>query len=218
MDRHQRLVTISQVKQEALGSFDVTEEPGATSRAIEYATRQVENYLQRRLIIRERTTLGRDVDLEYDHDVSSDQEDYFSFYLGDWPVLESISIDPDEYNLQVHPDGRRFFTEVSAADFPIRQVDYYAGYRREDQGLSGLQSKDGLSGLTVEPPVLPAQIRSTTIRIALHRLQAMLGEGYGLGSRSLQVGQGQTITTAQVDEGFVQRELESLSRYRSIAW
>lgn len=227
MKDYQRLVTFYEVREEALGSFDVKDYYDATLRAIEYATRQIEEYLQRDLIVRERLDLSRNIDLEYDHSVSTDSTSFYSFYTGDWPVLEVISVEPDTYTLQVHPDNRRLYTGFDNFDYAVRRVKYYAGYRRRDQVLSGAESTettlpagDGepLDGLSTLPPVLPAEIRSTCIRIVLHRLKAMHGEGIGLGERERTVSGGQTVRTASVDDGFVDRELSALDKHRSLAW
>lgn len=217
MKTHERLIRAGDVLSENLGSLDV-DNVHAIERATEYATRQIEQYLERKLIVRERLDLGRNVDLEFDYDVSTDTISYYSYYTGDWPVLEPISVTPDDYTLQVHPDGRRFFTDIDSFDERIRRVRYFAGYRRRDQDLSSLQSEDGLSDLSTEPPLLPDDIRNVALRITIHRLQAMQGQGLGLGQRDLNVGAGQIVTAAEVDSGFVQRELQSLNDHRSIAW
>jgi len=222
MDSHQRLITFAEVEGEALGSLPTVNGPKTlqevTEKAIEYATRQIEEYLQRRLIVRPRTDLGRNVDLTFDYDVSTDDTSYYSFYTGDWPVLEPIEVFPDDYTLQVHPDERRFYTEFDNFDYAIRRVRYFAGYRRSEQTLSDLQAVSELSDLSTEPPELPEDIRSTCLRITVHRLKAMKGEGLGLGERSFNVGAGQTVTASQVDPQFVQRELEALDKHRSVAW
>jgi hypothetical protein len=222
MDEHQRLITFQELEDEALGALPSTTDGSAlqdvAEKAIEYATRQIEEYLQRRLIVRERTDLGRNVELEFDYDVSTNEVSYYSFYTGDWPVLEPIEVFPDDYTLQVHPDGRRFFTEFDNFNYAIRRVRYFAGYRRPGQTLADLQATEELSELTAEPPPLPEDIRAACLRLTVHRLQAMKGEGLGLGQRELRLSAGQTVQTAGVDADFPQQELESIDKHRSVAW
>jgi len=222
MDEHQRLITFQELEDEALGGLPSTVDGSSlqevAEKAIEYATRQIEEYLQRRLIARERTDLGRNVELEFDYDVSTNDTSFYSFYTGDWPVLEAIEVFPDDYTLQVHPDSRRFYTEFDNFNYAIRRVRYFAGYRRPGQTLADLQAIDELSELTTEPPPLPEDIRSTCLRLTVHRLQAMKGEGLGLGQRELRLSAGQVAQTAEVDPDFPQRELESIDKHRSVAW
>jgi len=222
MDEHQRLITFQELEEEALGSLPSTTDGSSlqdvAQKAIDYATREIEEYLQRRLIVRPRTDLGRNVELEFDFDVSTDETSFYSFYTGDWPVLEPIEVFPDNYALQVHPDERRFYTEFDNFNYAIRRVRYFAGYRRLGQSLTTLQEVDELSALTTDPPPLPEDIRSTCLRITVHRLQAMKGEGLGLGQRELRLNAGQTVQTAGVDPDFVQRELASIDKHRSVAW
>lgn len=222
MDDHQRLITSTELEDEALGALPSTTD-GSTlqdvaEKAIEYATRQIEEYLQRPLIARERTDLGRNVELEFDYDVSTNDTSFYSFYTGDWPVLEPVEVFPDDYTLQVHPDGRRLYTEFDNFNYAIRRVQYFAGYRRPGQTLTDLQAISGLSALTTEPPPLPEDIRSTCLRLTVHRLQAMKGEGLGLGQRELRLSAGQTVQTAGVDADFPQQELETIDKHRSVAW
>lgn len=217
------LITIDELDSDAVSSLDVTGDvPYAAERAIEDVTALIEAHLDRKLIAREHLMLGRDIELEYDYDVSSDATSRYSFYAAEWPVLEAKEVTPEDFSLDVHPDERRFYTEIPMGTGAgrIRRVRYFAGYRRADQKLDDLPTGDGeaLDGLSEEPPVLPSDIRRVAGRLALHVLTDAKKGTIGRRSVDYSLGDGNGVTVEGATEGFVQGELRKLDRHRSLAW
>jgi hypothetical protein len=207
------LVTISDLDAEALATFDAANNADAAERAISAATRRIEGYLNRTLIVREVVQRQRYIHLRTDYSVQEDAVQ--SFGARQYPALQVISVDPASVNVELHPDETRLYAADRAAD--IRSVSYFAGYRRSDHtDLSTLQADSGtaLDTLTVLPPVLPADIREVAVNLTLHHLRARRSGIDGFTNVEQQVGTRNTTTVTNVRAGYVNDELQRLQRFR----
>lgn len=208
------LLTFEQLRSGALSSIDNLTSIGLQAEdAIADVTQIIEDYLDRDLIVRKHTLLHEDIDYRYDTAVSTDATSNYSFYTNQWPVVEVESVTPSGFTLEIHPDGRRLYTDFDGDTQPIRQVEYFAGYRRADQSLSDLQND--LPDLGTEPEKLPRTIRQVATRLTVHFLKEM--ESNVLGSRTVQTTGPVTVTVEGADTSFVTRELRRLNRYRRLA-
>jgi hypothetical protein len=90
-------------------------------------------------------------------------------------------------------------------------VTYVAGYRRADQDLKDLQAE--VPSATVEPGVLPEDIRAAALHLVLARVRVAADGMLGIQGKEQQVGRN-TLRVTGVDPAFERRTLRQLDRYK----
>jgi len=137
------------------GSFSEEGERGIAS-----ASRKVKSYLNRELIVVEKRSLLKKSDwVEKDRTPDSDYVYRLKYFrIREWPVL-SVSEDT-----KILKDR-----DVYAKKTDISELNYFAGYRRQDHVLgdfpSNIQSEFGSED---DIPVLPETIEDVVINLSIH--------------------------------------------------
>lgn len=190
---------------------------------IQEATAVVETFLDRPLIVRSHTQrFGAKDWRQREGYETTDDRLLSTAWAYQWPVVEVVSVDGDTAladDLEVHDYGRdadvllAYDTAGSITEVPHKAV-YFAGYRRHEQTLAGLQAESGLSDLTELPPVLPPAIRRACKNLCYHMVEYAGSGLYGRRQMQQQVGGGAMATVDSFEKDYVDRVLKDLVPYR----
>ena len=195
------ILTVSEVREEALSSTQVPGEEGiATERAIGEAQARIAGYLRRPVMIH-KATEGIE---RWMRDRLRENE--YRYRTKAWPIVQ---VESTEYGIR--HDQRHLTRESKRRE----TVTYFAGWKRRSQSLSDLPTSGGepLEGLGTEPPTVPGDIRRVALKLTLHEL-IQTEEGVGIQTLTEATGGG-TTTVNGPDPQTPRRLLNSISHYRS---
>lgn len=141
-------------------------------RGVASASRRVKSYLNRELIVLEKRSLLRSSDWVEKDRTPDDTYVYRLKYfrIREWPVL-SVSEDT-----KVLKDR-----DIYAPDDTLSQINYFSGYRRQDQVLSDFPSNVQSEFSSEDDiPVLPETIEDVVINLSVHfamiRISGLVGK------------------------------------------
>lgn len=154
---------------------------------IQGVTSRIEQYLERRLIVRSVSQRFVQGDWWYD-----DVLEKYVYYASQWPVVQAVTSSLDK---AADTDGVNRLAAYTS-DSNLAGV-FFAGYRRADQTLTYLQGQSGLSAMTTAPEVLPFDIQQAAMQMCLLRIRE-LQRGVGLTSITREVGSA-TVQTTKLD-------------------
>lgn len=175
-------------------------------RGISVASQRVEDYLNRPLIVKKhRVFLKSDDWIESDRTPNQDYEYRLRLnFVRNYPVL---SVDED-----VRVVDRRIF----AKEDTLTELNYFAGYRREDQVLgdfnSDIQSEFGSEDDIPElPPVIVDVVNNLAIHNAVVRISGLIGKSIS----EQQVGDFRTtVRREQARDNYETDQLKRIQDYR----
>lgn len=177
-----------QLETEEFGNFNLADTGTLTAaRAIiSDATAIIEGHLDRRVIVRPYTIYANYTDWQYDA-----ARALWWMYAPQWPVVE---IDTTGFTVGRSSGSRE---PADLILYPSRYqgaIVLYAGYRRGDQDLAEIQAETGLSTLGTLPDLLPYDIRSAAIELAMYKLYE---RRHGPGTSTRQINPAIQSTTIQ---------------------
>lgn len=167
------------------------------------------------------------------------RDDYVkrSAFASQWPIVEITGIDGTDANtLEVEilgQSGDQFLVSDEIFEERIERIEYFAGYRRADQTVSGadttgavldcgsgsgettcddLAYHSGLESLTVLPPLLPDDIARVALRLAIFEMRVELRGLPGFDRTTKNI-QGVTLEVERPDKEFVNRELQRITPF-----
>lgn len=117
------------------------------------------------------------------------------------PVVEVFTADAVAYGAEIHL-GASYLGTYGAAPGPRRPaLSYAAGWRGEhhtlgDGGANDLNGRDGLAALAVLPDLVPGDVRSVLVEVALIELDRRRGGKLGGRATIVSIGEGQVQTDA----------------------
>ena len=200
------LISLFELDRDALESLDVLDIMPAAEGAIADVTRRIESYLDRELIVRKHTQAVTRWEWVANQYEANDVVDRTMLTFADhWPVLEAVTT-----GLEVGPKADRL--KIDTDDAEAGTYTYFAGYKRADQTLSGLQDESDLSNLSVTPDDLPTDIRRVAVRLTLHELGVI--DEQLLGKRRIEASGPVSVTVDAEDPGFERRELRKLDVHK----
>lgn len=177
-----------QLETEQFADFDLGDTGTLTAaRAIiSDVTAIIEGHLDRRLIVRPYTIYATYEDWTYDP-----ARALWWMHARQWPVVQ---VDTAGFTIGTTTMGQDSSDLLLSASRYQGAIVLYAGYRRSDQDLSGLQAQAGLSGLTTLPALLPADVRSAGIEACMYKLYE---RRHGPGTMTRQINPAIQSTTIQ---------------------
>ena len=205
------LITVEGVRKDALNSLQWDLESGTidpdlgasrkdvAQRAIEDASAEIEKYLSRKLIVRAHTDYFPSWErVKVFKGISNAN---FRYYPNHWPVLWSTKTVKGNWILSDRED----------------EIEYIAGYRRDDHTLEDLQEID--SRITQEMydkiEVLPKDIRRVCHAITMIHLTDAAENNYAKSSRTITTGNQTSQINVRLDDP-IGVQLERLEAYRRI--
>jgi len=192
------LVTYNEVQSRAMeADATIDNEQAEVEAVIADISRRIESHLHRPLIAH---SVTQRIYRPAWHDEAVSEE--VVAWAEHWPVVEVLA---DDYSAF---ESRKIQAE-SADDVAMT---YVAGYRRADQSLADLQAE--VPSATVEPGVLPEDIRNVALRLVLFEVAETADDILGLGQREQAIGTGNALTVRGRDSGFQMRELRKLDTYK----
>lgn len=177
-----------QLETEEFADFDFgdTGTLTAAQAIISDVTAIIEGHLDRRLIVRPYTIYANYEDWTYDP-----ARALWWMYARQWPVVE---VDTAAFTIGTSGEGQDS-NDLLLYPSPYQgAITYYAGYRRGDQDLSGLQAQTGLADLGTLPGALPYDVRSAAIEAAMYKLYE---RRHGPGTMTRQINPAIQSTTIQ---------------------
>lgn len=188
-------------------SGDYTEEG---VRSVHTASDRVKDYLKRGVYVSENSVLLHKADwVRKDRTPDSNYIYRLSLpRIANWPVLRT---DQDTKIV-----GER---EVFAQDSTITKLDYFAGYRREDQtGLSDLPSNIENEFSNIDDiPILPEAIEDVVVHIAIHSAVLRIKDLVGTTRSEQSMGDFQyTVQRMSYEENYKSRMLNNIQNERYI--
>lgn len=118
--------------------------------------------IDRPVVVRAHTIYSNNADWTYDP-----ARALYWMYAPRWPVVE---VDTSGFTIGSSTHSHEGGDLLLYASAYRGAITYYAGYRRSDQDLSGLQAETGLSGLGTLPSELPAAVRDAAISAVMYLL------------------------------------------------
>ncbi|WP_441001308.1 hypothetical protein [Fodinibius sp. SL11] len=211
------LLTPAELKVDALSSLgiDVTDETNvsglggsykdATIRAIQDVTGSIEEYLDRKLIVRK-----HNIDIPSFKWANNNALDKQQYYPPQWPVVQVVTSGVDISN-----DSERFLSTASKSE-----VEFYAGYKRRDQNVGNddsddISNEDGLSGLSETPENLPSDIRRVAVSLVMYELMRAKQGTIAMSSVTKTAGNA-TAEITKVRQDVYEDELSKLHSHRRI--
>lgn len=192
------LITVDELQEATFGSYSIdlaNNYNAAVSRKIENVSALIEQYLDRKLIVSKHTV--------FPYWTERDNDDYqFAYVVKEYPIVEIVTSDVNKI------DDLRI-----GANNKIDEVEYYAGYKREDQTLSDLQAE--FSGLSNTPKNLHPAIKEVAIALTLYEINRAMNRAYGYGTRTTTNGQMSTEIVKERDNVY-EHELSKLKTLRYI--
>lgn len=198
------MVTIDELKRDAVGSLDIdltdqTVNPDigfsykeVSEDAVKDASSDIDSYLDKSVMISKHTEFIRKDDWYY-----NEARNKYEHIPNNYPIVQSTTEFDGIYLL---------------SDSRPSEVTYYAGYRRSDQTLGDLQ--ETLPELTNLPPILPGTIRRVCVNLALYYIV----EAYDrlIPYESMEKNMGGAISTIRKDIGSPERQLSKLEGWRRL--
>ena len=171
--------------------FDITE--ANTLKVVESIIQEVTGILEgasglgRNLIVRAYTHYFQYRDWRWD-----EARDLYYVMAPQWPVVE---IDTSGFTSGASSDSFQNEADMilNASRFS-GVVTYYAGYKRPEQTLVGLQAESGLSAMGTLPSDLPYDLRNVALNAVLNNLAA---RRFGPGQRAVTMNPAVQTTTIQ---------------------
>ena len=207
------LITEADLTRDQLESLtvDTTGEP--VVEAIVSATHAIEQYLERQLIVRRYSMPVYSGHWITGFDASGL---YFRRFAEAFPVVEVVS--PSTVTIEDYrgKPGIR----LRSSDGQTATVDFFAGFRRREQNVEGLNNAEDpdvpgvtpLADLTVLPPIVPRAITRKCTELTLLYLNVAASSLLGVGTYTQQVGM-QTVVQKQ-DTKAEDKILNDLRRFK----
>lgn len=166
--------------------------------AIRDATSDIERYLDRTVVV-DKIDQGANYS-DWRLDRKQDATKY-TLWAEQWPVVQV-----ETSNVSIHRNSRKLERDKQTTEV----VTYFAGYRREGQTLSDLQTQ--YSALSTTPNRLPGAIRRVALVLSLHYILRARSGDLGFSEVTQTVGPQQV--TVRTDQGFVREQLSRIERFR----
>lgn len=197
------------VKRDALNSLDidVTSTTSQSSlgasykdvciRAIRDVTQAIESYLNRAIIVQNKTIYPEDKDWDY-----SEGQQKWVLYPEVYPVVE---VDTSTVTIR---------NDYLIADSEINLIEMYYGWRRPEQDLSALQVE--FPNLGTLPNEMPGVIRRVAQNLVMFELKRALKGNFDISSKTVSNGSTQATIT-ESSKNIYQDELDKLLVHRRYA-
>lgn len=203
------LITASEVETAAMSNFSEVDFTGSdqdhVEDIIEDVTDSIEQYLDRRVIVRK----YKDQPVPaWRWNYDEIREDY-------------VHMPPNRPIVQVETDGVSVGTDEHGEDVYLlsgntqeEEVTFYAGYKRGGQTLSDLQSAID-DTLDTTPDDIPGAIRRAALKLVLYEIDLELQAMHAKSSRDVN-NAGSLITLNQPRTDVYEQELDKIAQYRNL--
>lgn len=177
-----------QLESEQFADFDLADSGtlSAAGAIISDVTRIIEGHLGRRFIVRAYTIYANYEDWTYDP-----ARALWWMCAPRWPVVE---VDTTGITIGTSAHAQEAGDLLLSASRYSGAIVLFAGYKRTEQTLVGLQAETGLSTLGTTPDNLPYDVRSAAIEAAMYKLYE---RRHGPGTSTRQINPAIQATTIQ---------------------